>query len=47
MDLSIITNNSALIIIVVALGFTAWKLIIEPRANEGQPIDEDQEDLDT
>lgn len=38
-DLSIIGDNTVLIGVLVVGGFCAWKFIIEPLMNEGQPIE--------
>ena len=40
MDLSFITNNSIIIGVILVIGFCVWKFIIQPIANEGQPIPE-------
>lgn len=35
---SFVSDYSIIIAVLLVLGFATWKLILEPRINEGQPV---------
>ncbi len=39
MNLDFITDNTGIIVFLFITGFIVWKFIIQPIANEGQPIE--------
>lgn len=41
-----IANNNVLICFLLIIGFGTWKLIIQPIANDGAPIEPTQDQID-